>query len=64
MPLLMDGERTGAVGEAETLVGSGITREEIVSCGLEVAMKGLESKCTLEEFNRLRSRSRAGRSWM
>ncbi|HIH04025.1 MAG TPA: cobalamin-binding protein [Methanoregulaceae archaeon] len=51
--LLMDGERTGAVGEAETLVGSGITREEIVSCGLEVAMKGLESKCTLEEFNLL-----------
>ncbi len=51
--LLMDGDRTGAVDEARKLVEAGVRKEEIVSGGLEVAMKGLESKCTLEEFNLL-----------
>lgn len=51
--LLMEGDRTGAVSEAENLISAGARREEIVSGGLEAAMKRLESKCTLEQFNLL-----------
>ena len=51
--LLMEGDRMRAVAEAERLVEAGYRNEELVSGGLEVAMKGLDSKCTLEEFNLL-----------
>ena len=50
---LVEGDRTSAVSEAGRLVGAGVERERIITEGLEVAMKRLESKCTLEQFNLL-----------
>jgi len=50
---LIEGDRTRAVSEAERLIKAGVERERIVTEGLEVAMKRLESKCTLEQFNLL-----------
>jgi len=50
---LIDGDNTRAVTEAGRLVRSGVERERIVTDGLEVAMRQLESKCTLEQFNLL-----------
>jgi methanogenic corrinoid protein MtbC1 len=50
---LVEGDRTRAVSEAENLIRSGVERERIVTDGLEAAMKRLESKCTLEQFNLL-----------
>lgn len=50
---LVEGNRTRAVSEAENLIRAGADRECIVTDGLEVAMKRLESKCTLEQFNLL-----------
>lgn len=50
---LVEGDRTGAVSEAGHLISTGVGRERIVTEGLEVAMKQLESRCTLEQFNLL-----------
>jgi methylmalonyl-CoA mutase cobalamin-binding domain/chain len=50
---LIEGDRTRAVNEAGYLIEAGVTRERIIAEGLEVAMKRLESKCTLEQFNLL-----------
>ncbi len=50
---LVEGDRTRAVSEADRLIRAGVERERIVTDGLEVAMKRLESKCTLEQFNLL-----------
>ena len=50
---LVEGDRTSAVSEAGRLIGTGVKRERIITEGLEVAMKRLESKCTLEQFNLL-----------
>jgi methanogenic corrinoid protein MtbC1 len=50
---LVEGDRTRAVSEAGRLIKAGVGRESIITDGLEVAMKRLESKCTLEQFNLL-----------
>ena len=50
---LVEGDRTLAVREAGRLLEAGVLRERIVTGALEVAMKRLESKCTLEQFNLL-----------
>jgi methanogenic corrinoid protein MtbC1 len=50
---LVEGDRAGAVREAGHLIGAGVGRERIVTEGLEIAMKRLESRCTLEQFNLL-----------
>ena len=50
---LVEGDRTSAVSEAGRLIGAGVKPERIITEGLEVAMKRLESKCTLEQFNLL-----------
>jgi methanogenic corrinoid protein MtbC1 len=50
---LVEGNRTSAVSETRRLIGAGVERERIITEGLEVAMKRLESKCTLEQFNLL-----------
>lgn len=50
---LTEGDRISSVNEAEHLTRIGVEREQIIIDGLEVAMKRLESKCTLEQFNLL-----------
>ncbi len=50
---LMEGNRTDAISEADKLIRAGVGREEIISGGIETAMKRLETKCTLDQFNLL-----------
>ena len=50
---LVEGDRARSVTEAGRMIAAGVARERIVTEGLEVAMKRLESKCTLEQFNLL-----------
>jgi methanogenic corrinoid protein MtbC1 len=50
---LIEGDRPRSVFAVERLIKAGTDRELIITEGLEVAMKRLESKCTLEQFNLL-----------
>jgi methylmalonyl-CoA mutase cobalamin-binding domain/chain len=51
--LLLEGDQMKAAAEAHRLLDAGVGREKIVTSGIEEAMKQLDSKCTLEEFNLL-----------
>ena len=50
---LIEGDRPRSVFAVERLIKAGTDRELIITEWLEVAMKRLESKCTLEQFNLL-----------
>jgi 5-methyltetrahydrofolate--homocysteine methyltransferase len=50
---LMEGDRAGALSETRRLTGNGATPEQIVTEGLESAMRRLDEKCTVERFNLL-----------
>ena len=50
---LIEGDSSRSVSEADRLMKAGVERERIITDGLEAAMKRLESKCTLEQFNLL-----------
>jgi len=50
---LIEGDCTCAVSEAGKLKDAGVKPERIITDGIEIAMKRLESKCTLEQFNLL-----------
>lgn len=50
---ILDGDAAEAVSEAQSLCGSGVCAEKIVTNGLGAAMSALDAKCTLEEFNLL-----------
>ncbi len=50
---LGQGETGKSAKEAERLLESGVSREEIVTNAIEVAMERLSDKCTAEQFNLL-----------
>ncbi len=50
---LVDGDRKRALTEVKKLLDEHIKREKIVTDGVEIAMKRLETKCTIEQFNLL-----------
>jgi methanogenic corrinoid protein MtbC1 len=51
--LILEGSHARAAAEARRLHEAGVARERIVVAGVEEAMRRLDSKCTLEEFNLL-----------
>jgi dimethylamine corrinoid protein len=50
---LVNGDRKKALIEVKKLLDAQIDRELIITDGVEVAMKRLETKCTVEQFNLL-----------
>jgi len=48
------GDCAQSLDQARNLRESGVTVKEIVVDGIEVAMKRLDEKCTLEQFNLLK----------
>ncbi len=50
---LLDGDHAAALAEARRLRASGLAAEQIVTEGLEAAMRRLDDKCTVESFNLL-----------
>lgn len=50
---LTEGDRVAALAETRRLIEAGTPPEEIVTGGLEVAMRRLDEKCTVERFNLL-----------
>jgi dimethylamine corrinoid protein len=50
---LVDGDREQALIEVKKLLDAGVEREKIITDGVEAAMKRLESRCTIEQFNLL-----------
>jgi methylmalonyl-CoA mutase cobalamin-binding domain/chain len=50
---LLEGDQAKAAKETRRLLEAGVGREAIVSGAIEEAMRQLDSKCTLEEFNLL-----------
>jgi len=50
---LVDGDRKRSLNEVKNLLDAHVEREKIVTDGVEVAMKRLETKCTFEQFNLL-----------
>ncbi len=50
---ILDGDRMAAVGETEHLLSQNISKEEIVTGGIEKAMEQLDKLCTTEQFNLL-----------
>lgn len=50
---LLDGDHSAAVTETRKLRQEGVSRERIVTEGVEVAMGQLDEKCTVEQFNLL-----------
>ncbi len=50
---LLEGERVGALTATKRLRAEGLSRERIITEGIEIAMAALDEKCTLEQFNLL-----------
>jgi methanogenic corrinoid protein MtbC1 len=50
---LLEGDHVKAAKETRRLLEAGVGRDKIVTGAIEEAMKQLDSKCTLEEFNLL-----------
>ena len=50
---LLDGERVEALATAKQLRAEGLSRQDIITRGIETAMGELDEKCTLEQFNLL-----------
>lgn len=50
---LLDGDSEKAIKTVHTMLDSGVRSEQIVLDGIEVAMKQLDDKCTVEAFNLL-----------
>lgn len=50
---LLEGERVEALAAAKQLRTKGLSRERIITEGIETAMAALDEKCTLEQFNLL-----------
>ena len=50
---ILEGDCEASVSQAEHLCSRGVTPEQIVIHGVDVAMSMLDAKCTLEEFNLL-----------
>ncbi len=50
---ILDGDRITAAGETELLLSQNISREEIVTEGIEKAMEQLDKLCTADQFNLL-----------
>jgi len=50
---LLEGDTAASLAEASALRASGAGLERIVTEGVESAMRSLDSKCTLEQFNLL-----------
>lgn len=48
---IVDGNRTEAVGAVRALLDQGVTHGELVTNGVEAAMKQLDLKCTAEKFS-------------
>lgn len=51
--VLLAGDHAAALAETRRLIQSGRPAEEIVTGGLETAMRRLDDKCTVESFNLL-----------
>ena len=51
--MLLDGDRTGAIAAARTLLSKRVDRKRIITEGVEAAMALLDAKCTVEQFNLL-----------
>lgn len=50
---LLEGDRAAALAEVRGMTARGVSAETIVTGGLEVAMRQLDEKCTVERFNLL-----------
>jgi len=50
---LVDGDRKRSLNEVKKLLDAHVDREKIITDGVETAMKRLETKCTVEQFNLL-----------
>ena len=50
---LLDGNRDKSAAEIDNLFAAGVSKEQIVTKGIEAAMEHLSAKCTLEQFNLL-----------
>ena len=50
---LLAGDHVAALAEARRLGAAGVSAEQLVTDGLEVAMGRLDEKCTVEQFNLL-----------
>ncbi|MFA4876869.1 MAG: cobalamin-dependent protein [Methanoregula sp.] len=50
---LVEGDRKRSLTEVKKLLDAHADREKIITHGVEVAMKRLENKCTIEQFNLL-----------
>ena len=50
---IVEGDRKKALAEIKKLLASHTSRQTIITGGLEEAMKQLETKCTVEQFNLL-----------
>lgn len=50
---IIKGEADQAVAIADRLLGQGVTFESIIEDGLTEALRSLDAKCTIEEFNLL-----------
>ncbi|ACL16638.1 cobalamin B12-binding domain-containing protein [Methanosphaerula palustris] len=50
---LIEGDRKRSLSEAKRLLDAHVEREKIIIDGVEMAMKRLETKCTIEQFNLL-----------
>lgn len=50
---LLDGNKHAAINEARNLLVSGVSKEAIVTEGIQRAMSLLDAKCTAEQFNLL-----------
>ena len=63
---LLDGDRKLSLEAAKELAAAGVTTKTIVQDGVQVAMRSLNDKCTVEDFNLLEVRlaGRAGTTVM
>lgn len=50
---LVEGDRKRSLNEVKKLLDAHVDREKIITDGVETAMKRLETKCTVEQFNLL-----------
>ncbi len=50
---LLEGDQAGALEEVRKLLAAGEGRQRIITDGVEAAMKRLDAKCTVEQFNLL-----------
>ncbi|MGA2191881.1 MAG: cobalamin-dependent protein [Nitrospirota bacterium] len=50
---ILEGDCAESVSQAKSLLGGGVSPEQVVTDGIEAAMSRLDAKCTLEQFNLL-----------